>query len=238
MTFSILARDAETGRIGGAAATGSLCVGGWVLRGRVEAGLTASQGTAPSTLWGEAALDEMQAGSSAAQAVSRVTTPDPGRAHRQLAALDVLGGTAAFTGEASVPACASRSASGVIVSGNMLTSESVLDAVLSTFVSTTGALPDRLLAALTAGEKAGSDSRGLMSSAMLCLGPDMPPLNLRIDYSETPLGDLAGLLGRATARPYADWSYLVPTRQAPFRAPTDQDLARLNASVPTDMQGK
>lgn len=233
MTFSILARDAETGRIGGAAATGSLCVGGWVLRGRVEAGLSASQGTAPSTLWGEATLDQMQAGASAAQAVRRVTDPDSGRAHRQLAALDLFGGTAAFTGDASVPACASRSATNVIVSGNMLTDESVLDAVLATFLSTEGSLPDRLLSALKAGEKAGSDSRGLMSAALLCLGHDMPPLSLRIDYSETPLRDLTALHNRATARPYSDWSHLVPTRQAPFRAPSTADLARLGAANPT-----
>ena len=31
MTFSILARNPKTGEIGGAAATGNLCVGGWVL---------------------------------------------------------------------------------------------------------------------------------------------------------------------------------------------------------------
>ena len=43
MTFSILAQDPETGAIGGAAATGSLCVGGWVLRGDLDAGMSAKQ---------------------------------------------------------------------------------------------------------------------------------------------------------------------------------------------------
>ena len=47
MTFSILARDPDSGLIGGAAATGSLCVGGWVLRGRAGVGLSASQGASP-----------------------------------------------------------------------------------------------------------------------------------------------------------------------------------------------
>ncbi|MGB8622090.1 MAG: DUF1028 domain-containing protein, partial [Paracoccaceae bacterium] len=50
MTYSILARDEKTGRVGGAAATGSFCVGGWVLRGDPRSGMSASQGTAPSTL--------------------------------------------------------------------------------------------------------------------------------------------------------------------------------------------
>ncbi|MCK5502968.1 MAG: DUF1028 domain-containing protein, partial [Tritonibacter mobilis] len=44
MTFSILMYDRETGSFAAAAATGSLCVGGWVLRGDIESGLVASQG--------------------------------------------------------------------------------------------------------------------------------------------------------------------------------------------------
>ena len=62
MTFSILARDPVSGAIGGAAATGSLCVGGWVLRGHVSAGMSASQGAAPSTIWGEEVLAAMHDG--------------------------------------------------------------------------------------------------------------------------------------------------------------------------------
>ena len=60
MTFSLLAHDHETGTYGGAAATGSLCVGGWVLRGGLDSGLSASQGTAPSTFWGEDVLRAMR----------------------------------------------------------------------------------------------------------------------------------------------------------------------------------
>ncbi|MCA1336961.1 DUF1028 domain-containing protein [Pseudooceanicola marinus] len=228
MTFSILVRDAETGRIGGAAATGSLCVGGWVLRGRIEAGMSASQGTAPSTLWGEAVLDEMQAGAPAPAAVTEVTAPDEGRAHRQLSALDLLGNTGAFTGAASVPACASRRDENLVVAGNMLSSEAVLDAVAQGYASATGTMPERLLAALQAGEDAGSDSRGLLSAALLCLGPDMAPLSLRIDASDSPLADLRALHDRATTGLYAEWARLVPTKEAPFRAPSEADFARLD----------
>ncbi|QPM90171.1 DUF1028 domain-containing protein [Pseudooceanicola algae] len=227
MTFSILARDAETGRIGGAAATGSLCVGGWVLRGRLGAGLSASQGTAPSTLWGEAVLDEMAAGRTAAQAVAQVTNPDSGRAHRQLSALDITGTTAGFTGSASVPACNHRAETDFIVAGNMLTSESILDAMAETWTSTPGHFTTRLLATLAAAEKAGSDSRGLLSAALLCLGPEMPPLSLRIDHSTTPLADLDRLHRRATTGTYAEWSRLVPTRTHPQAAPSAADIARL-----------
>ena len=53
---------------------------------------------------------------------------------------------------------------------------------------------DRLIAALRAGEKAGGDSRGLMSAALLILPPDSPPLTLRVDFDETPIDRLELLL--------------------------------------------
>jgi len=217
VTFSILAFDQETGRYGGAAATGSLCVGGWVLRGDPRAGLSASQGTAPSTLWGEAVLDQMRRGQTAAEAVEATVRPDTGREHRQLAALDPAGGTAAHTGAQSVAACGHRAARGMIVAGNMLASEDVIEAIADTFLGTRGDLPDRLLAALDAGEAAGSDSRGLLSAAVLVVGADIAPLTLRVDYSETPLPDLHHLLSRVRTEPYCGWLNHVPTLDAPHR---------------------
>ena len=83
MTFSILAYDAETGRLGSGAATGSLCVGGWVLRGDLVSGLSASQGTSPSTVWGEAVLHHMRNGMAAREAVTQTVQGDAGKAYRQ-----------------------------------------------------------------------------------------------------------------------------------------------------------
>ena len=77
--------------------TGSLCVGGWVLRGDARWGLSATQGSLVSTLWGTDCLAEMERGATAPRGVEEVTRADPGRAHRQLAALDPDGGTGAFT---------------------------------------------------------------------------------------------------------------------------------------------
>lgn len=218
MTYTILAIDEKTGRLGGAAATGSLCVGGWVLRGRPRAGMSASQGTSPSTLWGEGVLALMEDGLPADRAVAETVGPDTGRAYRQLAALDPGGHTAAFTGEDSVPACAHRSAEGVIVAGNMLERADVLDAALAAYLSTHGDFTDRLMAALFAGERAGSDSRGLLSAALLVVGTDIAPITLRVDYSETPLAALSELLVRTHTAPYSEWVRGVPTLDAPDRA--------------------
>ena len=217
MTFSILARDAGTGALGGAAATGSLCVGGWVLRGDSRAGMSASQGAAPSTLWGEEVLARMRDGAAAAEAVAAVIAADRGRDWRQLAALDRDGGTAAFTGAKNTTWHGSLAEDRVVVSGNLLTGPDVLGAMLSGYRRATGALPARLIAALAAAEAAGGDSRGLQSAALLVVSDDAAPLTLRIDWSEDPVPALAALLDRTREDPYAAWLPTVPTRNDPER---------------------
>lgn len=221
MTFSILARDEETGRVGGAAATGSLCVGGWVLRGDSRCGMSASQGTAPSTLWGEEVLEEMAQGYGAEDAVSAVVGKDAGRQHRQLAALDLTGGVAHFTGSQSIAVAGAVEGDAVIVAGNLLSDAAVLDAALRGFRDSDAPFPERLLAALDAGHAAGSDSRGLLSAALLVLGDDIPPLTLRVDLAKQPLKRLRKLYRRSQASPYADWLDVVPTRDAPQRSLRD-----------------
>lgn len=218
MTISILVFDAETGRFGGAAATGSLCVGGWVLRGAPDSGLSASQGSLPSTMWGEDVLTHMRGGVTASEAVATVTAPDEGRHHRQLAALDPSGGTGAFTGSASLAAARAHQAASLVCAGNMLTSEAVIDACVAGYMDTKGALDLRLLAALDAAAQAGGDSRGFLSAALLVVSHDAAPLSLRIDRSNSPLAELRALHAAATTGAYADWASLVPTLDHPHRA--------------------
>lgn len=211
MTFSILARDPQTGAIGGAAATGSLCVGGWVLRGDLSAGMSASQGAAPSTFWGEDVLAAMRRGDQARQAVDAVTGADRGRAHRQLAALDLAGRTGAFTGTANEPERGSRTGAGCIVAGNMLARVGVLDAMIEGYAGAAGPFDTRLLAALRAARAEGGDFRGLLSAALLVLHPDKPPLTLRIDHhADDPIGALERLHELATTGDYAAWAGQVP----------------------------
>ena len=218
MTFSILARDPQTGAIGGAAATGSLCVGGWVLRGALDAGMSASQGAAPSTFWGEDVLDKMRGGAGAAAAVAAVTGGDAGRDWRQLSALDLRGQGAGFTGASNTPEMGHRPIPGGVVAGNMLASLAVLDAMERGFAAATGGFAERLIATLRAAEAAGSDSRGLLSAALLVLHPDHAPLTLRIDYhASDPIGALSDLHRRASSGDYADWARQVPTRAEPER---------------------
>lgn len=218
MTISILAFDEKTGTYGGAAATGSYCVGGWVLRGDAESGLSASQGSLPSTMWGNDVLALMRAGHTAERAVASVVNADKGRAERQLAALDPAGGTSAFTGGESIAAAGGRQGRHVVVAGNLLASGNVLDACLERFEAAAGDIDARLLAALDSAASAGGDSRGFLSAALLVVGRERPPLSLRIDWSETPLEALAALHGRVTTGDYFRWTQHVPTLADPERA--------------------
>lgn len=217
MTFSILLRDPATGTLGGAAATGSLCVGGWVLRGDLDAGLSASQGAAPSTFWGADVLTLMRDGAAAETAVKAVTGKDRGREWRQLAALDTAGTTGTFTGAHNTAWRGARAEGPMVAAGNLLTGPAVLDSLIDGVIGADGTMADRLVEGLRAAQNAGGDSRGLQSAALLVLHAEAPPLSLRIDWAEDPIAALAALLARTREAPYAQWLDSVPTRADPER---------------------
>lgn len=215
MTFSLLARDPETGALGGVAATGNLCVGGWVLRGDPAAGLTASQGKTPSTLWGEDALRLLERGNAPDKVVSELIAGDEGRNSRQLSVLSANGASGVYDGSENQPFTGHIAGDGWIIAGNWLTSSAVLDACAEAFESASGDFPQRLLDALAAGVDAGSDSRGTQSAALLVVAADRPPLSLRVDWDEAPVARLRDLYRRTRAPDYADWLDTLPTRERP-----------------------
>ena len=215
MTFTLLARDAETGALGGVAATGNLCVGGWVLRGDPRAGLSASQGRSPSTLWGEDALTLMFEGVHPSEAVARLVDGDSGRAKRQLALLSADGNKAGFDGAENHPFTGHLEGEGWIVSGNWLAGRGVIESTAHAYAEAKGSFAERLLAALRAGIEAGSDSRGTFSAALLVTALDSPPLSLRVDWDEEPVERLAALYERTREPSYQAWLDTLPTRSEP-----------------------
>jgi len=219
MTFSLLAYDPNSRAWGGVAATGSLCVGGWVLRGRAGVGLSASQGYSPSTIWGNGALSMMANGQSATQAVESLVNADRGNAWRQLAALDRNGNTAAFSGEFNLDFKGHLARNGLVASGNILAGPQVLEAMVDALETGQQPFEDRLLAALDAGQKAGGDERGVQSAAMLVVRENAPPLDLRVDWHETPIVALGRLLEKTRRPDYRDWLKVTPTTSDPHRSP-------------------
>lgn len=224
MTFSVLTFDEKEGIFAAAAATGSLCVGGWVLRGDIESGLVASQGTSPSSFWRDDCLRYMYTGQSASEAIDMAIKNDSGRDYRQIITLDKFGTTSGFTGINSVSHASHITEQNFAVAGNMIAGSHVLEAVKKQVNSDQAPIDQRMLNALKAGKDAGGDNRGLLSAALLVLSPNHPPLDLRIDYSSDPLSDLQLLLDRSKQSPYYDWLSEVPIDTDRNRAPEQTSL--------------
>jgi uncharacterized Ntn-hydrolase superfamily protein len=146
---------------------------------------------------GPAILDAMARGLPPAAAIEGALAGDDGRGIRQVHAVNAQGRTAAWTGRNCVEWCGSVSAGGVSVAGNMLTGEATVSATLASWkAGHDQPMPDRLMAAMEAGEAAGGDRRGKQSAAMVMVTTeDFPDLDLRVDDHAEPLADLRRLLG-------------------------------------------
>ena len=104
MTWSIIARDELTGRIGIAVATRFFAVGALVPHIRTGVGAVASQAFI-NPYYGPKGLALLEAGVSAEEAVARLTAADEGRDNRQLHVMDRAGRFAAYTGAACIDWC-------------------------------------------------------------------------------------------------------------------------------------
>jgi uncharacterized Ntn-hydrolase superfamily protein len=117
------------------------------------------------------------------------------RARRQLAIIDRDGNTASHTGSVVKPHLGEAHVSDAVVIGNILANDDVVPAVASAFEAAASAeLPERLLAALSAGLEAGGEEQPLRSAALLVVDKlSFPYVDLRVDMSADPIGDLAAL---------------------------------------------
>ena len=210
MTFSVLGRDAATGDLGIAVSSCILAVGRAVPTARPGVGIVAVQARSRRGL-GNGLLAGLADGTSPAALVHRAAHAAED-AERQIAVLDATGSVAADTGPGSFPVSGHLVGEGFSVQGNMLAGEDVLPAMAQAFTTARGDLPDRLLAALTAGQDAGGDLRGRQSAALLVVsgGPatdedDGVRIDLRVDDSGDPVAQLRML--RNLQRAYDEGDY-------------------------------
>lgn len=192
MTFSVIAHDPVAGLTGVAVASCVLAVGARVPAARRGVGVAVGQ--AASELWhSQAALDLLARGAAPSEAVASVAAL-PDAASRQLAVVDAAGRVAAWTGEGCRESAGHWTGDRVSVQGNTLADGGVIEALADGWSTAAELpLPERLLAALTAGDEAGGDRRGRQSAALLVVG-DEEPVDLRVDDSRTPVADLVRLL--------------------------------------------
>lgn len=199
-TFSIVARDLKTGELGVAVASKFLAVGAAVPWARAGAGAIATQAWA-NLSYGPDGLALLEQDSPAAEVVQQLTAADSGRDQRQLGVVDAAGRAAAWTGRECLPWAGHLLGDGYTCQGNILTGEQVLAAMAGAFEQTRGALPERLAAALAAGQAAGGDSRGQESAALYVVkekgsygGYTDRYIDLRVDDHPAPVDELRRLL--------------------------------------------
>jgi uncharacterized Ntn-hydrolase superfamily protein len=197
MTWSIVTHDPASGAFAVAVATRAFAVGAICPFLRAGVGAVSTQSISNRYL-GPAVLDGMARGLAPELAIAGALATDEGRGLRQVHAVDRHGRVAAWTGANCVMWCGHVAADGVSVAGNMLAGEAVVRETLAAMTAPASGrdLPERLMAALEAGEAAGGDRRGRQSAAMvLTTTEDFPDLDLRVDDHAAPLAELRRLLG-------------------------------------------
>ncbi len=222
MTLSIAAWDESSGQLGAAIASSSISVAARCLHWRPAVGIALSQNVTDPRL-GPRLLALLADGVAVADALEAVKHSTPYIAYRQLVLVDNRGNTGLYNGDKLLGRFAAVEGRHCAAAGNLLASETVPGAMTSAFENSTGSLGTRLLAALCAGADAGGEAGPLHSAGLLVGGePGWPLAELRIDWSDDPLGALRA--GWAVYEPQID-DYVTraydPTRAPSYGVPGD-----------------
>ena len=183
MTFSVVARCAETGQLGIAISSSSIAVGARCPWLRPGVGAVASQNiTLPSL--GPQVLDLLEQDLAPSEALATVIAQDHSQ-YRQVTVIDSQGRTAHFSGAQTLGIHNAVSGEQCVAAGNMLADPGVITAMVAAFETTSGHLADRLLAAMHAGVAGGGEA-GPVHSAALVIVDDLlwPVVNLRVDWAD------------------------------------------------------
>jgi uncharacterized Ntn-hydrolase superfamily protein len=172
-TFPILGFDPKTGEVGAAVQSRVFSVGNGVLWAEAGIGVVATQAIVDVS-YGPQGLALLRAGLTPAAAVKAIWDSDPDprpkdwtKYGRQFAIMDGHGNYAAYTGPKASTWAGNKGGQFCTAQGNILAGPQVVDGMVEAFEKTEGHLSYRLLAALDAGQKAGGDTRGMQSAAMI-----------------------------------------------------------------------
>ena len=192
-TYSIVARDAETGEMGVAVQSHWFSVGAIVPWAEAGVGAVATQSFVEPS-YGPLGLELMRMGRSASEALRALVSTDADEAVRQVAMVDANGIVAAHTGARAIDAAGHHVGVGYSTQANMMENATVWDAMSRAYESSTGDLAERLLAALEAAQAVGGDIRGKQSAALIVVSgePTGTPwidrrFDLRIEDHPTPV---------------------------------------------------
>lgn len=206
-TFSILGYDPATGEVGGAVQSRVFSVGNGVLWAEAGVGAAATQAIVDVS-YGPKAIELLRAGRTPEAIIKEIWDNDPDpeperwtKQGRQFAVIDAEGRTAVFTGPKASNWAGHKQGKYATAQGNILAGEAVVNDMVTAFEQTTGHLSVRLMAALEAGQKAGGDTRGMQSAAILIVGKGQGVwlnndvvMRLQVDDSPEPIQELRRLV--------------------------------------------
>ena len=189
VTYSVVARDPQTGELGVAVQSHWFSVGAVVPHVAPGVGAVATQ-SVPEPAHGERILDLLRRGAPPEEALDAVLRGDEGATMRQTAVVDAHGRVAVHTGEGCITDAGHRTGDGWVCQANMMASAAVWPAMADAFsAGSASPLGERMLAALDAAEAAGGDLRGRQSAALV-----IGPASIRVEDHAEPLGELRRLL--------------------------------------------
>jgi uncharacterized Ntn-hydrolase superfamily protein len=219
-TYSIVARDPQTGQIGVAVQSHWFAVGQIVPWAEAGVGAVATQSFVDPS-YGKLGLDLLRAGKSAPDALRALLGGDASCEVRQVAFIDASGNVASFTGARDIVAAGSiasgspspqriqcGSAGGTLhvgrdfaVQANLMANDKVWPAMAKAYAETKGDLAERMLAALDAAQSVGGDIRGKQSAALIVVNAKSTgrawqdrSFDLRVDDAADPLAELRRLV--------------------------------------------
>lgn len=199
-TFSIVARDSITGEMGVAVQSHWFSVGSIVGWGEAGVGVIATQSFV-NPAYGPDGLKLLKEGKSPEEVVKILTEADSGRDVRQLAVLDTNGRTASYTGKKCIPPAGNIAENNFSVQANLMSNGKVWSEMAKAFKETPGALPERMIAALEAGQAVGGDVRGKQSASILVVKANSTGkiwedryIDLRVEDNAEPIKELKRLL--------------------------------------------
>jgi uncharacterized Ntn-hydrolase superfamily protein len=201
-TYSLVARDPETGELGVAVQSHWFSVGSIVSWAEPGVGAVATQSIAEPA-YGPRLLERLRAGEAPREALDELLAVDGQARFRQVAVVDAGGEVAVHTGDGCIPRAGDVQGDGFSAQANMMAGYGVWPAMAEAFETATGPLARRLLAALDAGDAAGGDVRGRQSAALVVVSAEGEPwqrtVELRVEDHPDPLGELRRLVDLADA---------------------------------------
>ena len=200
-TYSIVAKDANTGEMAVGVQSHWFSVGTLVSWGKSGVGVVATQSFVNPS-YGPNGIELMENGVSAEEALKNLTDKDEGRDFRQAAMLDVNGSVNAFTGEKCIESAGHFVGDNFSVQANMMLNDQVIPAMKKAFEDNSNLpLAERIIKVFEAAESVGGDIRGKQSAALIVVGAEKTSnvwedkkIDLRVDDSSNPIKEIKRLL--------------------------------------------